>query len=172
MRDSSIFNNVGSAIWAWKNESQSSIHCGVCECWWMAFCYPEKSSPSQWSLTRWNQGARRLKCKSLVEIGFPKDSHNVFEWCDLEGEALTGPLHCIKDVYQNGELIWQRTLWPHTSSNFNGYFFRACHKFHKKHLKWLSMLVWQSRKKPCLHFPNDKHKGCENPVYLIGANSS
>lgn len=47
--------------------------------------------------------------KSLGEIEFPKNSHNVFEWTDLEGEIHTVPLHRIKEVYRNGELIWRRT---------------------------------------------------------------
>ena len=50
-----------------------------------------------------------LVLKSLADIEFPTDSHNVFEWIDMEGETHTVPLHRIKQVYRNGELIWQRT---------------------------------------------------------------
>lgn len=47
--------------------------------------------------------------KALADIKFPKDSHGVFEWEDSEGETHTVPLHRIKAVYRNGELIWRRT---------------------------------------------------------------
>jgi uncharacterized protein (UPF0248 family) len=50
-----------------------------------------------------------LVLKALVDIRFPEDSHNVFEWNDSEGETHTIPLHRIKAVYRNGELIWRRT---------------------------------------------------------------
>jgi uncharacterized protein (UPF0248 family) len=50
-----------------------------------------------------------LVLKALADIKFPKDSHNVFEWNDSEGMTHTVPLHRIKAVYRNGELIWQRT---------------------------------------------------------------
>ncbi|MGZ4960071.1 MAG: DUF504 domain-containing protein [Methylomonas sp.] len=46
---------------------------------------------------------------SLAEIEFPKESHGVFECTDSEGQTHTVPLHRIKEVYRNGELIWQRT---------------------------------------------------------------
>ncbi len=45
----------------------------------------------------------------LAEIEFPKDSHNIFEWTDSEGETHSVPLHRVKEVYRNGKLIWQRT---------------------------------------------------------------
>lgn len=50
-----------------------------------------------------------LVLKALAEIEFPEDSHSVFEWIDDEGETHTVPLHRVKEVYRNGELIWQRT---------------------------------------------------------------
>ncbi len=44
----------------------------------------------------------------LGEIVFPKGSPGVFELIDREGMAHTIPLHRIKEVYKNGELIWRR----------------------------------------------------------------
>ena len=51
-----------------------------------------------------------LVLKALTDIKFPKDSYSAFEWNDNEGETHTIPLHRIKAVYRNGELIWQ---WAH-----------------------------------------------------------
>lgn len=45
----------------------------------------------------------------LKGIDFPADRPGMFELTDSEGEKHTIPLHRIKVVYRNGELIWQRT---------------------------------------------------------------
>ncbi len=45
----------------------------------------------------------------LAEARFPADDHSLFEWTDPEGETHSVPLHRIKQVYRNGELIWQRS---------------------------------------------------------------
>ncbi|BBA37155.1 putative uncharacterized protein [Methylocaldum marinum] len=45
----------------------------------------------------------------MKSIGFPPDRPGVFELTDSEGGQHTIPLHRIKVVYRNGELIWQRT---------------------------------------------------------------
>lgn len=42
------------------------------------------------------------------EIAFPKDAPGVFELIDCEGQMHTIPLHRVKSVYKNGELIWHR----------------------------------------------------------------
>jgi uncharacterized protein (UPF0248 family) len=44
----------------------------------------------------------------LLEVTFPKDSPGVFELIDHEGRTHTIPLHRVKSVYKNGELIWHR----------------------------------------------------------------
>ncbi|QJD29756.1 DUF504 domain-containing protein [Methylococcus geothermalis] len=52
---------------------------------------------------------RRIVQVPLAELAFPEDPPNAFEWIDHLGELRTIPLHRIKEVYRNGELIWQRT---------------------------------------------------------------
>ena len=42
------------------------------------------------------------------EIKFSKDGPGIFELIDREGQTLTIPLHRVKSVYKNGELIWHR----------------------------------------------------------------
>lgn len=44
----------------------------------------------------------------LKELVFDKEDHFDFELVDEEGITHTIPLHRIKDVYRNGELIWHR----------------------------------------------------------------
>jgi uncharacterized protein (UPF0248 family) len=52
---------------------------------------------------------RRIVLAPLAELAFPEDQPNAFEWVDHSGELHTIPLHRIREVYRNGELIWQRT---------------------------------------------------------------
>lgn len=42
------------------------------------------------------------------EIAFPKDCPGVFELFDREGQRHTIPLHRVRSVYKDGELIWHR----------------------------------------------------------------
>lgn len=45
---------------------------------------------------------------SLKDIWFEEDDHFDFQALDEEGETHMIPLHRIREVYRNGELIWQR----------------------------------------------------------------
>jgi len=42
------------------------------------------------------------------EIRFPKDGPGIFELIDQEGKTHSIPLHRVKSVYKDGELIWHR----------------------------------------------------------------
>lgn len=44
----------------------------------------------------------------LKELYFSRDDHFDFQLLDEEGELHQVPLHRIKDVYRDGELIWHR----------------------------------------------------------------
>ena len=44
----------------------------------------------------------------LREISRDPDDHFCFDLMDHDGEWHTIPLHRIKEVYRNGELIWHR----------------------------------------------------------------
>ncbi|MDO9269281.1 MAG: DUF504 domain-containing protein [Methylobacter sp.] len=44
----------------------------------------------------------------FLDITFPKDASGVFELIDREGQTHTIPLHRVRSVYKNGELIWHR----------------------------------------------------------------
>ncbi len=39
---------------------------------------------------------------------FDKEDHFDFEMTDDEGERHTIPLHRIRQVFRNGELVWER----------------------------------------------------------------
>jgi uncharacterized protein (UPF0248 family) len=44
----------------------------------------------------------------LKELFFDKEDHFDFELIDDVGETHTIPLHRIKEVYRNGDLVWRR----------------------------------------------------------------
>ena len=42
------------------------------------------------------------------EIRFPKDDHFSFEVVDEDEDIHSIPYHRVKEIYQNGKLIWHR----------------------------------------------------------------
>ncbi|TNF97990.1 MAG: DUF504 domain-containing protein [Gammaproteobacteria bacterium] len=50
----------------------------------------------------------RIISVSLKELYFNKDDHFDFQLIDEMGETHTIPLHRIRQVFRNGELIWER----------------------------------------------------------------
>lgn len=44
----------------------------------------------------------------IHEISFLHGDHFFFHYIDVDGESHAVPLHRIKAVYKNGELIWHR----------------------------------------------------------------
>jgi uncharacterized protein (UPF0248 family) len=51
---------------------------------------------------------QRLVQVAFSEIIMTPDSGNAFQVLDNDGVMHTVPLHRIREVYRNGELIWQR----------------------------------------------------------------
>jgi uncharacterized protein (UPF0248 family) len=45
---------------------------------------------------------------AFKEIQFPDDHHFLFEVVDEEGDLHSIPYHRVKEIYQNGRLIWHR----------------------------------------------------------------
>lgn len=50
----------------------------------------------------------RLIQVALKEVFFEPDDHFSFDLIDEEGTLHSIPLHRIKEVYKDGELIWHR----------------------------------------------------------------
>ena len=45
---------------------------------------------------------------AFTEIRFPEDHHFQFELIDEDGELRSIPYHRVREIYQNGQLIWRR----------------------------------------------------------------
>lgn len=50
----------------------------------------------------------RIIYLSLKEIWFEEDDHFAFQALDEAGETHMIPLHRVREVYRDGQLIWQR----------------------------------------------------------------
>lgn len=46
---------------------------------------------------------------NLRDVQLDPESHALLDIIDQEGELHTVPLHRVKEVYRNGELIWHRS---------------------------------------------------------------
>lgn len=46
----------------------------------------------------------------LREVYFPEDEHFVFTLTDADGVTHHVPYHRVREVYRNGELVWQRSV--------------------------------------------------------------
>jgi uncharacterized protein (UPF0248 family) len=50
----------------------------------------------------------RIIVLPLREIEFPQDQPHVFQFVDEAGEIHRIPFHRVREVYKNGQRIWQR----------------------------------------------------------------
>ena len=48
----------------------------------------------------------------LARLVFETDSHNSFEAIEADGSVHSVPYHRVREVYRDGELIWQRPEPP------------------------------------------------------------
>lgn len=62
----------------------------------------------EFTLGYYDRIEQKLVLVPLRDIEFPKDSPGVFELIDGDGMVRTIPLHRVREVYKNGELIWRR----------------------------------------------------------------
>ncbi len=62
---------------------------------------------------RHQSGLQRV---GLSQVVFPKDARGTFEFADETGQWRRVPLHRIRAVYKDGQLIWQR---PGNSASSN-----------------------------------------------------
>lgn len=72
--------------------------------------WDRRFADARFELDYYDRVERRLVRVALRDIQFPSDSHVLFELVDDRGQLHSIPLHRIRDVYRNGQRIWQRPL--------------------------------------------------------------
>lgn len=55
-----------------------------------------------------DRAARGIRRVALRELVFPKDQRHAFEVMDESGQWCRIPFHRIRQVWRDGQLIWQR----------------------------------------------------------------
>lgn len=63
---------------------------------------------AQFALGYYDRIAAQIIVVPFSELSFSRDDHFDFTLIDAEGAVHTIPLHRIRQVFRNGELIWQR----------------------------------------------------------------
>lgn len=65
---------------------------------------------AEFSVGYYDRLAARIIVVPFSALDFPSDDHFDFTLIDEEGALHTIPLHRIRQVFRNGELIWERRV--------------------------------------------------------------
>ncbi len=70
--------------------------------------WDENFGRGEFTIGYYDRVEQELVLVPLQEIEFPPDSPGVFELYDCEGRRHTIPLHRVRTVHKDGQLIWRR----------------------------------------------------------------
>ena len=70
--------------------------------------WDEKFSQAEFKIAFYDRILHQLVYLPFKEVVFEQTSHYFFHFVDQDGQIHNVPLHRIKKVYRNGELIWAR----------------------------------------------------------------
>jgi len=70
--------------------------------------WDERFGQAQFVIGYYDRVEKRIIRVPLRELYFEPGDHFAFDLIDQEGALHNIPLHRIKQVYRNGELIWHR----------------------------------------------------------------
>jgi uncharacterized protein (UPF0248 family) len=68
----------------------------------------------KFSIGYYDRIARQIIRVPLARLTFETDSHCSFEAIEADGSVHSVPYHRVREVYRDGELIWQRPAPPVT----------------------------------------------------------
>lgn len=70
--------------------------------------WDERLATDEFVIGYYDRVADQVIKVAFREIRFPEDHHFQFELIDGEGELRSIPYHRVREIYQNGQLIWRR----------------------------------------------------------------
>ncbi|WP_455196861.1 DUF504 domain-containing protein [Kaarinaea lacus] len=70
--------------------------------------WDERLATDEFVIGYFDRVADQIIKVAFREIRFPEDHHFQFELIDEEGELRSIPYHRVREIYQNGQLIWRR----------------------------------------------------------------
>ena len=66
----------------------------------------------------WDRREGVIQRVALQDVAFSESGEHTFQFVDETGEHRRVPFHRIREVYRDGELIWQRrTAGPHGAAD-------------------------------------------------------
>lgn len=65
---------------------------------------------AEFEIGYWDRVGRRLVRVPFRRLRFDERAHFVFEATEDDGSVHTVPMHRVRAVWRNGELIWQRPV--------------------------------------------------------------
>jgi len=63
---------------------------------------------SRFVIGYWDRVAGKVRYVDLRKIGWDADNSTFFDLMDEEGVAHSIPFHRVREVWQDGNLVWQR----------------------------------------------------------------
>ena len=71
-------------------------------------CWDPEFGRGEFVIGYYDRIEHEIICVPFREISFPKDGPGIFELLDHEGQTHSIPLHRVKSICKDGELIWHR----------------------------------------------------------------
>lgn len=98
-------DHLGGGLFAEESSAVIPIHELLSRIRW-----DEEYGNADFVIGYYDRVEERIITVSLKELYFNKDDHFDFELLDDEGVTHTIPLHRIRQVFRNGELVWERKV--------------------------------------------------------------
>lgn len=70
--------------------------------------WDKKFGEGRFELGYYDRVAETTRRVALREIMFPPGARRVFEMIDESGQSQRVPYHRVREVYRDGQLVWQR----------------------------------------------------------------
>jgi uncharacterized protein (UPF0248 family) len=71
-------------------------------------CWDSDYGQGEFTVGYFDRVEERIILVPLVKVRFDPGDRSSFQLTDAAGEPLAIPLHRVREVYRNNELIWQR----------------------------------------------------------------
>lgn len=81
--------------------------------------WDETFGKARFTLGYFDRVDHQIKFVPFEALHFDKADHFRFKIIDGEGQTRSIPFHRVREIYRNGELIWQRPHPPSTEETSN-----------------------------------------------------
>jgi len=82
-------------------------------------CWDQKFTAGDFSIGHFDRVANAIICAPFSQLQVDPDNHAQLQLTDKEGATRTLPLHRVREVLRDGELIWQRDAGANSGYDAN-----------------------------------------------------